>query len=199
VEPLKYPSLAGHYLYRDLHEGGSAPEATLALTRNEFEELFKTNRGAVLSYARRRMEEQDAIDVVADTFLVAWRRSGDIPDEPLPWLLGVARRIISTKRRSTSRLTALRTKMQGSTSQPLAPSANRLEIADAFRSLSDKDREVLMLVAWDGLDVHQAAQLQGCTSASFSVRLHRARKRLETKLAPDSSTAALTAKVEECS
>jgi RNA polymerase sigma-70 factor (ECF subfamily) len=138
-------------------------------------------------------------DVVAETFLVAWRRSGEIPDEPLPWLLGVARKVISTRRRSASRLTALRTKMQGNdSSHPLTPSADRLELADAFRSLTAKDREVLMLVAWDGLDAHQAGQVLGCTPASFSVRLHRARRRLEAKLSPESSTAKLTPNVEEC-
>ena len=172
----------------------------MAITRTEFHELFTTHRGAVLGFARRRVDEHDAIDVVSDTFLVAWRRARDIPEDPLPWLLGVARKVISTKRRSASRLTALRSKLQGNDGpQQLAPSIDRLELADAFRSLSQKDREVLMLVAWDGLDVHQAALVLGCTPASFSVRLHRARKRLEAKLAPDSSTAKLTPNVEECS
>lgn len=154
----------------------------------------------MLGFARRRVDEHDAVDVVADTFLVAWRRSVDIPEEPLPWLLGVAGKVIATKRRSKSRRSGLQAKVE-SHARPetsLRPT-DRLELADAFRSLSANDREVLMLVAWDGLDVRQAAQVLGCTAASFSLQLHRARKRLEIKLAPESRTPKLTPKVEECS
>jgi RNA polymerase sigma-70 factor (ECF subfamily) len=55
-------------------------------------------------------------------------------------------------------------------------------IRDALRSLPEPDRELLMLVAWDGLDARRAAAVIGCTPAAFSVRLHRARKRFERAL-----------------
>ena len=59
-----------------------------------FEALYREHGGAVRRYVRRRAEAQSADDVVADVFVVAWRRLSDIPDDPLPWLLGVARRVL---------------------------------------------------------------------------------------------------------
>ena len=60
-----------------------------------FEELFATHYWAVRGYVLRRCRASVADDVLADTFLVAWRRFDSVPDDPLPWLLGVARRLLA--------------------------------------------------------------------------------------------------------
>jgi RNA polymerase sigma factor (sigma-70 family) len=135
-----------------------------------------------MAYALRRAHPDDAEDVVAETFLVAWRRFDTIPSEPLPWLLGVARKVMSTKRRSITRRTALEVRLRDSleASSSIMTSSDRLSLIRAFTSLREADREVLMLVGWDGLSASQAAQVLGCSRASFSLRLHRARKRLES-------------------
>ena len=52
----------------------------------EFSELYEQFAGRVLAYARRHANRDDAEDVVAETFHVAWRRRDVVPDEPLPWL-----------------------------------------------------------------------------------------------------------------
>jgi len=58
----------------------------------------------------------------------------------------------------------------------------RLDIHAAFRRLSERDREALALVAWEGLDHAAAARALGCTRAAFAVRFHRARRRLAAQI-----------------
>jgi hypothetical protein len=63
--------------------------------RERFERIFRENHIAVHAYVRRRVTAEGVDDVVSETFLVAWRRLGALPEEPLPWLLGVARNVIA--------------------------------------------------------------------------------------------------------
>ena len=147
-----------------------------------------------MAFALRRANPEDADDVVAETFLVAWRRLDDLPSDPLPWLLGIARKVIATNRRGDQRKGHLHGRLHDQASEVLLqhPSVERLETARAFNSLSEKDRETLMLIGWDGLTVTQAAEVVGCSTASFSVRLHRARRRLAQRIELDPSTPFLT-------
>jgi RNA polymerase sigma-70 factor (ECF subfamily) len=55
-------------------------------------------------------------------------------------------------------------------------------VLEGLAALSEPDREALILVAWDGLDNHEAATVAGCSAATFAVRVHRARRRLQRKL-----------------
>src|SRR3954467_2311584 len=68
-----------------------------------FEAAFRAHVRAVRAYALRRTAPEDAADVVAETFAVAWRRWDDAPADPLPWLLGIARRVLANSRRTSSR------------------------------------------------------------------------------------------------
>jgi RNA polymerase sigma-70 factor, ECF subfamily len=68
-------------------------------SRIRFEALFRDHAGAVRVYAARRAGLGDADDVVAEVFVIAWRRIDDLPEDPLPWLLGVARRVLANRRR----------------------------------------------------------------------------------------------------
>jgi RNA polymerase sigma factor (sigma-70 family) len=158
-------------------------------TRNErFEGLFRENYAAVRGYALRRARREEAQDVVAETFLVAWRRLDDVPVDALPWLFGVARRVLANQRRSAGRSTALEQRL--AMASPTARSGDPGEsVGDAeimraaLARLSDSDREALMLVGWHGLSGERAARAAGCTRAAFAVRLHRARARLTAQLA----------------
>lgn len=68
-----------------------------------FTELHRRHYVDVLRFVRRRLDAETTGDVVAETFLVAWRRLEEVPADPLPWLYGVARNAVANRRRSTGR------------------------------------------------------------------------------------------------
>ena len=153
-----------------------------------FEGLFRANYPAVRAYALRRSAPEAAKDVVAETFLVAWRRLDEVPEDALPWLYGVARRVLANQRRTADRSAALATRLAGGAPPPTetdpAAAAGEAEIVRlALGRLSEPSREALMLVAWHGLSGARAARAAGCSRAAFAVRLHRARARLAAELA----------------
>jgi RNA polymerase sigma-70 factor, ECF subfamily len=80
---------------------------------HRFELLFRANYPAVRAYALRRSSGDSAQDVVAETFLVAWRRLDDVPADALPWLYGVARRVLANQRRTMRRSEALGERLAG--------------------------------------------------------------------------------------
>lgn len=158
-------------------------------TRDErFEGLFREHYAAVRGYALRRASREAAQDVVAETFLVAWRRLDDVPGDALPWLYGVTRRVLANQRRSADRGAALERRL-ASAEAPAAPpdpgdAAGDKELMRlALGQLSERSREALMLVAWHGLTGARAARAAGCSRAAFAVRLHRARGQLTAELA----------------
>ncbi|HEV2376679.1 MAG TPA: sigma factor-like helix-turn-helix DNA-binding protein, partial [Streptosporangiaceae bacterium] len=121
--------------------------------------------------------------------LIAWRRLSDVPDEPVPWLFAVARKVIAGQLRSHSRREALRARLEVTSADGAGAGeigedvAERAAVLTAFGGLSQNDREVLMLIAWDGLSSKAAAGVLGVTRFAFGVRLQRARRRLAVALA----------------
>lgn len=151
--------------------------------RMRFETLFGKHYDDVLAYALRRSDRETAQDVVAETFLVAWRRLDVVPADPLPWLYGVARRVLANQRRAASRRDALARRL----AVDAEVSDRQAEVGDAsllraLGRLSALDREALVLVAWEGLEQRRAAAALGCRPAALRVRLHRARRRLAREL-----------------
>lgn len=158
---------------------------------DRLEAIFRAHYEAVLAYARRRAPAEVADDVAAETFAIAWRKAEQIPSEPLPWLIGVARRLLSTHRRSTHRRSRLRDRLS-QTAEPITPiDAPDPRIGEALSELSERDQEALLLVAWEGLAPGEAAAVLGLTQTGFSVRLHRARRRLRVALERNDATPAL--------
>jgi RNA polymerase sigma-70 factor (ECF subfamily) len=138
----------------------------------------------VLAYALRRTDRATAEEVVAETFVIAWRRIADVPDPPLPWLLGVARRVLANLRRAERRRRALAERLRrepAATPQP--PPDEEGRVMAALATLSERDREALLLHAWEGLDHADAGTVVGCSAETFAVRLHRARERFARALA----------------
>lgn len=151
-----------------------------------FDRLWREHAPAVLRYARRHVLPDEVEDVVAETFVVAWRRLGEVPPYGLPWLLGVARHVSANVHRGRRRRDALSDRMAGpaeddGTAGWPAPEPDD-SVATALRGLSDADRELLTLIAWDGLSPDEAAQALGCSKGALKVRLHRARRRFATLL-----------------
>jgi RNA polymerase sigma-70 factor (ECF subfamily) len=154
----------------------------------QFERLYRQYADRVHAYALRRTTPSAADDVVAEVFLVVWRRLHRVPEDPLPWLLGVARKVLANRRRSESRAAALTERLADPGSRPSAPPVspevdNRVQ--RALAGLGERDRELLLLIAWEGLRVNEAAAVLGVRSGTLAVRLHRARQRLAQALADE--------------
>jgi RNA polymerase sigma factor (sigma-70 family) len=156
--------------------------------RARFEAAFEEHYAAVLAFTRRRIPGPDgAQDMAAETFATAWRRRDSIPDPARPWLFGIALRVLANQRRSDQRRHALDRRLaEELTTRPtpgLEDSVIRnRDFASAFAELTETEQEVLRLIAWDGLTTREGAQVLGCSSAAFRVRLHRARRKLATEL-----------------
>lgn len=150
-----------------------------------FATLYAAHYGTVHAYGSRRVGPEAADEIAAETFLVAWRRFDELPAEPLPWLYGVARNIVLRHRTQAGRQLQI---LEALDREPVAA-----RVADdhdaglwtAWAKLRDGDREVLALIAWEELSVTEAARVLGCPAPVFSVRLHRARRRLERLLSDD--------------
>jgi RNA polymerase sigma-70 factor (ECF subfamily) len=149
--------------------------------RLRLERLFYAHAGAVRAYARRRVDPTSADDAVSEVFAIAWRRLDDLPEEPLVWLLGCARRVLAHQHRRTRRDTALIARL-GAGLHDNATITSDGVLASALETLSERDREVLLLTAWEGLEPGEASTVLGCSRNAFAVRLHRARRRLASSL-----------------
>ena len=156
-----------------------------------FDACFREHYPRVLAYARRRLPDRaTAEDVAAETFVVAWRRLDEGPGDQLPWLLGIARLLVLNELRSGRRRDRLIARVGAQPRHPDAQPNDEPEpspVIGALRHLSEHDQEILLLVAWEGLDHGRAAQVAGCTRGAFTVRLHRARARLTRQLARTSA------------
>lgn len=166
-----------------------SPNAVPDIYRHRFERCFRDHYAQILAFSMRRVSGREiAEDVVADTFAVAWRRRDRIPDPALPWLYAIAGRVIANQYRSTRRRRNLDMRLAQETGA-VAPGADPAESLDrrdafsaAFARLAEPEREVLRLIAWDGLDTRDAARVFGCSPGAFRVRLHRARRKLAKQL-----------------
>ena len=151
----------------------------------DFEALYTAHRDDVWRYLRRRTAD-DHEDLTTEVFLVAWRKRAELPSEPLPWLYGVARKVLANHRRGEGRREALAERAAAHATDRTPDLADavglRADLAQALDTLNERDRELVLLVAWEGLAVGEAAAALGCTRAAAAVRLHRARKRLHHAL-----------------
>jgi DNA-directed RNA polymerase specialized sigma24 family protein len=144
----------------------------------QFEAMYREHSGAVRAFVHRRVATNEADDLVGDVFAAAWRR--------------IARGLIANQRRGAERRRALQARLQAAATPDLEVGAehhvaNTDAVLSALASLRDADRELLQLVAWDGLDRAEAATVLGVSSSVFSLRLHRARRRLAKALSTNES------------
>ena len=163
----------------------SSPDAHEA----NFRRLYHSHYSQIAAYARRRVDPHDADDVVAETFLIAWRRLEDIPsgDLELAWLYSVARRVISQGNRSgrrRERLLARLAQLKGPdvVVDETESLADREVVHLALGRLRPDDRELLRLSEWEGLSSAQLALVFGCSTNAAAIRLHRAHRRFRRAL-----------------
>ena len=157
------------------------------LAEARFSRLYRDHEREILRYAlRRSAEPEDAADVVAETFLVAWRRLGEVPvgGEARLWLYATARRVLANHQRGIKRRTRLAERLRDELRRqlPLQPASDR-PVLDALAAMSDSDRELLMLVGMEELSPSEAARVLGISTMAARTRLHRARRRLRELLA----------------
>jgi RNA polymerase sigma-70 factor (ECF subfamily) len=150
------------------------------LTR--FRVLYDAAYPRVAAYALRRARSpEDALDVVAETMLIAWRRLDEIPEGPprLPWVFGVARRVLANHYRTERRREGL---LQRAAAARKGPALDFDLVHEALDRLRPHQREILTLSAWEDLDNDEIAVVLEIPPAAVAVRLHRARRRLAREL-----------------
>jgi len=164
------------------------------LAQIRFARLYRDQGRAILAYALRRVgDPDDAADVVAETFLVAWRRLDEVPNDARArlWLFGVARRVIANRHRAERRRTRLAQRLAESLRAELAthptPASEAAEVLRAMDELGGDDRELLLLVCWEELSPGEVAKVLGISSLAARSRLHRARRRLRALMERDES------------
>jgi RNA polymerase sigma-70 factor (ECF subfamily) len=147
-----------------------------------FRAVFESTYPVLGRYARRHgLSASDADDLVAETYEIAWRRLDAVPrsDEALPWLLGVSRNLLRNRRRRLWRDRSLLQRLGPPPETDMGlPTVSWQDIRRALDRLSDEDRELILLIAWDGLEPTQAATVLGLTPGAARTRLHRARSRM---------------------
>ncbi|MFI6483692.1 RNA polymerase sigma factor [Nonomuraea sp. NPDC050663] len=156
--------------------------------RSRFESVYRRTYEQILGYAVRRCSSpEDAADVVAETYVIAWRRIDELPEGEAGklWLYGVARRVLANHRRSErrrlTRHAELTTEIEHLYTAP-PQHGEQAGVDEAMDMLSDGDRELLALALWEGLDPGEIATVLDCSRNAARIRLHRARKRFAKAL-----------------
>lgn len=173
----------------------SPPQAGMAERQARFESLYAANQAPILGYALRRTASPDnAADILAETFLAAWRRLDEVPagDDGRLWLYGVARRVLANHYRGERRRSALADRLRAELTEAYVPpefDGDSARIAAALRRLPERQRELLALNAWEGLDYGEIAVVLGCSRNAVRIRLHRARASLAAELSGGAAAA----------
>ncbi|MEU4424089.1 RNA polymerase sigma factor [Actinoplanes sp. NPDC024001] len=158
---------------------------------DRFRRLHRDTFADLLRFVERRIPADDAEDVVSTVYLTAWRRFGELPEDARPWLFAVARRTMANRTRGWLRRRALDVRLVAAGTHEVPDdstgTAARVDLERAWRTLSAADREVLALIAFDGLTSEQAATVLNCRRSTFAMRLSRARQRLQAALDPAGS------------
>ena len=148
---------------------------------------FRDHAPRVLAYLLHRTDAETAHDVLQEVFVLAFRKADSVPEPPLGWLFGTARRVLANTTRGGRRRDRLALRLAEQV--PPAPARDRDDggelapaVAETLAALSPADREVLTLSAWYDLTPQDAAAALGCSPATYAVRLHRARRRFAERL-----------------
>jgi len=162
-----------------VNERPTPPEGSEARFRRVFAHLQP-----VADYATRR-GSSDPEAIAAETMAIAWRRLDRVPvDDPRPWLFVTARNLLMAERRRSSRRSQADRALARPEATPAVESTDPA-VTRALRALPERDREALLLIAWEDLTPARAAEALGIAPVAFRVRLLRARRRFARSLAAD--------------
>jgi RNA polymerase sigma-70 factor (ECF subfamily) len=173
----------------------TSPGASEETSQGErFRSIFEHRYPSIHSYVLRRLgaTSNDVADVTSQIFAVAWRRRAQIPEPPddLPWLYGVARKIVSRHWRSGQRRQHLTDRLESEAkTHPEAstsPDPETVLVREAVSRLRTKDQELVRLILWEELSHAEAGKVLGCSANAVAVRLHKAREKLRSQLGKES-------------
>ncbi len=169
--------------------------ASAAGDKDAYAVFFRRHVRSVTKYAVRRCGSAEQVgDLVAETFLIgleAANRYVPVYETALPWLFGIERRVLAGQRRRwylQKREMSVHPVVVGDESEAIVAAIDaarrRPELESALAQLSDSEREVFLLVAYDGLSPIEAAAVLGLSPNAARLRLSRARRRMRSHLEP---------------
>ena len=156
-----------------------------------FTRIYAAQYPQIVKYGQRRLADADAsAELAQEVFIIAWRRRGEVPDHSLPWLYGVARRLLANQWRARNAAAQVVPLIDADLPQETGLSGPDaiVEVDDlrsALATLTDLDQEILRLAVWEELSHREIATVVGCSEGSVAVRLHRARNRLGREIAKE--------------
>ena len=182
----EHPDGRGHFPHDSDQGVTMADYRERQLEQQRFESIYREHFNRVAAYLLARADRELAADALSKTFEVTWRRIADVPQQPLPWLLGVARKVLADLRRAQGRQDSLVARIATTVTEGHDDHADTLidreRMAAALGRLTDLQQEVLLLIAWDGLSQREVAAALGCSRGAVALRLRRARARLQEAL-----------------
>ncbi|GAB2708223.1 RNA polymerase sigma factor [Arthrobacter bambusae] len=155
-----------------------------------FRLLYELVHPELMRFVQRRAHPDHAEDVVADAFLVVWRRLDELPsrhDDARAWIFGITRNILLNTHRGERRRLALGVRLADAAAlayldEDEDPIVNRIDLGKAWCALSETHQEALGLVVFEDLNAPQAAAVLGISPVAFRLRLSRARRALRLLL-----------------
>ncbi|WP_313279467.1 RNA polymerase sigma factor [Timonella senegalensis] len=169
-------------------EGGRVIELRPGNDDAWFAGLFSDYATLINRYIYRRTSSQDVEDLTAETFATAWRKRGEIPREfALQWLYRTAGFLVANHNRKNRPTLLENFPDVASDVDPAAAVIEDVVLRQAFYALSERDRQVLLLAAWEGLNAEDIARVLEVSPGAAAVALSRARTRLAASFAEVSS------------
>jgi RNA polymerase sigma-70 factor (ECF subfamily) len=149
----------------------------------EFESLYLSTRRQLLAFLLRRVDQPaDAADLLSEVYLVAWRRRGEPPDQPVLWLYGVARKVLTARRRRDAVTTKLAARLRAELVEQYAPDEGDLYVRQVLAQLTTRDRELMELAVYEQLTPDEIATVVQRRPGTVRVQMHRARATLRAIL-----------------
>ena len=165
----------------------NSPGPDVADDDERFTRLFEQSYAVVRRFVERRVGAGQVDYVVAETFLVAWRRLDDLPGDERQrqaWLYATARNVMANDVRTGRRWQALAVRLASEPNPSAGETdgidgvAARIDLQQAWHRLSAVHQEALALTVLDGLGATDAARVLGISPVAYRLRLSRARRAL---------------------
>ena len=154
--------------------------------------LLEALRGTapdLLAYFERRVQpREDAADLLSEVMLQAWRRLDAAPSDlerRRMWLFTIARNVLANRARTNRRRSALTERIRQQLADTDAiPDHLAVAVRDVVLRLPEAQRELVMLIHWDGFSIREAAELLGLNPSTARSRYAAAREALQRSLEP---------------